>query len=64
MTDARLQTLIEHAFEDRMKISPATTGDVRDAVEKALDLMDSGKARVAEKLPGAAGPNSWKSTSG
>ncbi len=60
MTDVRLQTLIEHAFEDRAKISPQTTGDVRDAVEKALDLLDSGKARVAEKIPGATGPNSWK----
>ncbi len=60
MTDAKLQTLIERAFEDRSKISPQTTGDVRDAVEKALDLMDSGKARVAEKIPGATGPNSWK----
>ncbi len=60
MTDVRLQTLIERAFEDRAKISPQTTGDVRDAVEKALDLMDSGKARVAEKIPGATGPNSWK----
>jgi 2,3,4,5-tetrahydropyridine-2,6-dicarboxylate N-succinyltransferase len=60
MTDARLQTLIEHAFEQRAKITPQTTGDVRDAVEAALDLLDRGKARVAEKLPGAAGPNSWK----
>jgi 2,3,4,5-tetrahydropyridine-2,6-dicarboxylate N-succinyltransferase len=60
MTDARLQTLIEQAFEDRAKINPETTGDVRDAVEKALDLLDSGKARVAEKIPGATGPNSWK----
>ncbi len=60
MTDARLQTLIEKAFEERAKITPATKGDVRDAVEAALDLLDRGKARVAEKLPGAAGPNSWK----
>ncbi len=60
MTDARLETLIDKAFEDRAKINPATKGDVRDAVEKALDLLDRGKARVAEKLPGAAGPNSWK----
>jgi 2,3,4,5-tetrahydropyridine-2-carboxylate N-succinyltransferase len=60
MTDARLQPLIEKAFDDRAKITPATTGDVRDAVEAALDLLDRGKARVAEKLPGAAGPNSWK----
>ncbi len=60
MTDAKLQTLIEQAFEDRAKISPQTGGDVRDGVETALDLLNSGKARVAEKIPGAAGPNSWK----
>ncbi len=60
MTDARLQTLIEKAFEERAKITAATSGDVRDAVEAALDLLDRGKARVAEKLPGATGPNSWK----
>ena len=60
MTDARVETLIDKAFEDRAKITPATKGDVRDAVEQALDLLDRGKARVAEKLPGATGPNSWK----
>jgi 2,3,4,5-tetrahydropyridine-2-carboxylate N-succinyltransferase len=60
MTDVRLETLIDKAFEDRAKITPDTKGDVRGAVEKALDLLDRGEARVAEKLPGAAGPNSWK----
>jgi 2,3,4,5-tetrahydropyridine-2-carboxylate N-succinyltransferase len=60
MTDVRLQTLIEEAFEDRAKITSATTGDMRDAVGAALDLLDHGKERVAEKLPGATGPNSWK----
>jgi 2,3,4,5-tetrahydropyridine-2,6-dicarboxylate N-succinyltransferase len=60
MTDIRLETLIDKAFEDRAKITPDTKGDVRDAVEKALDLLDDGKARVAEKLPDATGPNSWK----
>ena len=60
MTDVRLQTSIEKAFEDRAKITPATKGDARDAVEAALDLLDQGKARVAEKLPGSTGPNSWK----
>jgi len=60
MTDARLQSLIEKAFEERTKITPATRGDVRDAVGAALDLLDRGKARVAEKLPRATGPNSWK----
>ena len=60
MSDAKLQALIEQAFEDRAKIGPQTTGDVRDAVERALALLDSGLARVAEKIPGATGPNSWK----
>ncbi|HEX9169265.1 MAG TPA: 2,3,4,5-tetrahydropyridine-2,6-dicarboxylate N-succinyltransferase [Roseiarcus sp.] len=60
MTDARLQTLIEKAFEGRAKITAQTKGEVREAVEAALDLLDRGKARVAEKLPGATGPNSWK----
>ena len=60
MTDVRLETLIDKAFEDRATITPTPKGDVRDAVEKALDLLDHGKARVAEKLPGATGPNSWK----
>ena len=60
MTDARLQTSIEKAFEERAKITPQTKGETREAVEAALDLLDAGKARVAEKLAGATGPNSWK----
>jgi 2,3,4,5-tetrahydropyridine-2,6-dicarboxylate N-succinyltransferase len=60
MTDVRLQTQIEKAFEDRATITTATRGHARDAVEEALDLLDRGKERVAEKLPGASGPNSWK----
>ena len=60
MTDARLQTSIEKAFEERTKITPQTKGEPREAVEAALELLDRGKARVAEKLPGASGPNSWK----
>src|SRR5476649_581838 len=60
MSDVRLQTQIEKAFEDRATINAATRGHARDAVEEALDLLDRGKARVAEKLPGASGPNSWK----
>jgi 2,3,4,5-tetrahydropyridine-2,6-dicarboxylate N-succinyltransferase len=60
MTDVRLQTLIEKAFEDRATINAATRGHARDAVEEALDLLDRGKERVAEKLPDASGPNSWK----
>ncbi|HEY1779510.1 MAG TPA: 2,3,4,5-tetrahydropyridine-2,6-dicarboxylate N-succinyltransferase [Roseiarcus sp.] len=60
MTDISLVTLIDKAFEDRATINAGAGGEVRDAVEEALDLLDRGKARVAEKLPGATGPNSWK----
>ena len=60
MSDAQLQALIESAFEDRGQIGAATRGDVRDGVARALDLLDSGRARVAEKIEGAEGPSSWK----
>ena len=52
--------MIESAFEDRASINAQTHGDVRDAVDRALALLDSGEERVAEKIEGAVGPNSWK----
>ncbi|HTQ71711.1 MAG TPA: 2,3,4,5-tetrahydropyridine-2,6-dicarboxylate N-succinyltransferase [Acidocella sp.] len=54
-----LKAAIEAAWENRAGISPATKGEVRDAVEAALELLDAGKARVAE--PGAQGwvVNQW-----
>ena len=49
MPHSDLAKTIDDAFEQREAISPATKGVVRDAVEQALDLMDLGAARVAEK---------------
>jgi 2,3,4,5-tetrahydropyridine-2-carboxylate N-succinyltransferase len=49
MADAQLQEIIEDAWEARAEVSTGTTGAVREAVETALELLDSGKARVAEK---------------
>jgi 2,3,4,5-tetrahydropyridine-2,6-dicarboxylate N-succinyltransferase len=49
MSQADLAKTIDEAFETRDGISPATKGGVRDAVEAALDLLDRGKARVAER---------------
>jgi 2,3,4,5-tetrahydropyridine-2,6-dicarboxylate N-succinyltransferase len=54
-----LAKIIDAAFEDRATIGVETHGDIRDAVETALDLLDKGKLRVAEKLPGATGPAAW-----
>lgn len=49
MSNAELAKTIDDAFEKRDGINPSTTGAVRDAVEAALDLLDRGAARVAEK---------------
>lgn len=48
MTDA-LARVIDAAWEGRDALSTSTTGDVRDAVEAAISLLDSGEARVATK---------------
>ena len=45
---------------DRNNIGPATKGAVREAVETALDLLDRGEARVAERGGnGAWTVNQW-----
>jgi 2,3,4,5-tetrahydropyridine-2-carboxylate N-succinyltransferase len=44
---ADLQAAVEAAWERRAELTPATHGVDRDAVEAALDLLDSGAARVA-----------------
>jgi 2,3,4,5-tetrahydropyridine-2,6-dicarboxylate N-succinyltransferase len=49
MQHLHLEQVIEAAFADREAIGSGTTGEVRDAVETALDLLDSGELRVAEK---------------
>lgn len=46
---AELIRAIDDAFENRAKITPKTKGAVRKAVTNALALLDSGKARVAER---------------
>ena len=46
---ADLEKTIEAAFDNRDEISIKTTGAVREAVDEALELLDSGKARVANR---------------
>ena len=60
MRHAELAETIDAAFEARDGVGPSTRGVVREAVEAALDLLDRGAARVAEK--GANGDwriNQW-----
>src|SRR5580704_9606618 len=54
-TNENLAKTIDLAFEQRDTIRPTTQGGVREAVEQALDLLDRGEARVAEK----AADGSW-----
>jgi len=49
MSNAKLESAIEAAWETRDQITPATTGDTREAIEATLDALDSGKLRVAER---------------
>ncbi len=59
MQSQDLEKIIDAAFEDRGNITSATTGAVREAVDLALDLLDKGKLRVAEKIAVATGPAAW-----
>ena len=54
-----LEQLINAAFKDAATINAETHGDVRDGVNQALSLLDSGKARVAEKKDGQWHVNQW-----
>ena len=45
---AQLETEINAAWDNRDSVNAYTKGAVRDAVVEALNLLDSGKARVAE----------------
>ncbi|MER8375149.1 2,3,4,5-tetrahydropyridine-2,6-dicarboxylate N-succinyltransferase [Mesorhizobium sp. M1406] len=46
---ASLEKTIETAFEERDTISTTTRGEARDAIRSALDLLDRGTVRVAER---------------
>ena len=59
MSHADLAQTIETAWEERAGVSTATRGAVREAVDAALDLLDSGKARVAEKGGEGWTVNQW-----
>jgi len=58
MTD--LESRILDAWEHRAEISPANAStELRDAVSRAIELLDSGKARVAEPSDGGWKVNEW-----
>ena len=55
-----LQQIIEQAFENRAEINPGNVAaDVRDAVQTAIELLDSGEQRVAQPVAGGWQVNEW-----
>lgn len=56
----QLETIINNAFENRADINPGNaSAEIRDAINEALALLDSGKARVAEKINGDWITHQW-----
>jgi 2,3,4,5-tetrahydropyridine-2-carboxylate N-succinyltransferase len=55
-----LKSTIDAAFERRAEITPASVEyELRQAIDESIDLLDSGKARVAEKSGGQWVVNEW-----
>jgi 2,3,4,5-tetrahydropyridine-2-carboxylate N-succinyltransferase len=55
-----LQTIIENAFDTRDTFTAQTvSAEIRTAVTDAVELLNSGKARVAEKIDGEWQVNEW-----
>jgi 2,3,4,5-tetrahydropyridine-2-carboxylate N-succinyltransferase len=60
MTDiATLRSTIDKAFDERASLGPQTMGAVRAAVEEALQLLDRGAVRVADKGAGGWTVHQW-----
>jgi 2,3,4,5-tetrahydropyridine-2-carboxylate N-succinyltransferase len=54
-----IANIIENAFENRAQINLQTKGEIRDAVNEAINLLDSGQARVCSKIDDKWHVNQW-----
>ena len=59
MNSEELQRVIESAWDNRNQISPATGGEIREAVEAAFLGLDAGTFRVAQKTADGWHVNQW-----
>lgn len=60
MSNAQLEAAIESAWDARDSVTPATTGETREAIEDTLAALDSGSLRVAVKqADGSWHVNQW-----
>ncbi|HET7709309.1 MAG TPA: 2,3,4,5-tetrahydropyridine-2,6-dicarboxylate N-succinyltransferase [Sphingomicrobium sp.] len=54
-----LEPIVDKAWDSRESIGPDTWGETRTAVDAALAALDSGQARIAEKVGGEWRVNQW-----
>ena len=55
-----LQSIIEGAFNERANLSPKTASpEIKNAVDDVIGLLDSGRARIAEKIDGKWYVHEW-----
>ncbi len=59
MIPSQMQSVIDAAWDKRDEVSPATKGEVRDAVDAALAALDAGSLRVAQKTNGRWQVQQW-----
>jgi 2,3,4,5-tetrahydropyridine-2,6-dicarboxylate N-succinyltransferase len=59
MDQSALERVIDDAFEQRAGIGMDTAEPVREAVDAALDGLDAGRLRVAEKIAGSWRVHQW-----
>jgi 2,3,4,5-tetrahydropyridine-2-carboxylate N-succinyltransferase len=55
----QLESIINLAFENRLAINIKTQGEIREAVDKTLTLLDFGTIRIAEKINNSWQVNDW-----
>jgi 2,3,4,5-tetrahydropyridine-2-carboxylate N-succinyltransferase len=54
-----ISQIVENAFEKRAEINLATSGEIRDAVNECMALLDAGKIRICEKQDEIWQVNQW-----
>ncbi|MEL6438440.1 MAG: 2,3,4,5-tetrahydropyridine-2,6-dicarboxylate N-succinyltransferase [Cyanobacteria bacterium J06621_8] len=59
MDTQKLTQIIDTAWENKSSINSSTSGEVREAIEYAIDALDNGKYRVCEKSSDDWVVNQW-----
>ena len=59
MDTDQAKNIVEQAWEERDALTPESAGEERQAVETALNALDSGELRVCEKHDGEWTVNQW-----